>query len=343
MKNNWRSFVSLSIALFFAYVLASLITLAIAFVIVFVTEIDFGRAGFFIFLAILLLSCTILAFILTAIRMRASSKAMAQIMDCLNKMAGGDFSSEININTRFDYLNEIADNLNVVVRELNSTVILKQDFIKNFSHEFKTPIASVHGFSGILKNDKTLSEEQREKYVNIIYDESERLYNLADKTLLLSNLEAQNITLDKEEFFIDEQIEECAIQLYEEAEKKNLDVNIDVSHFSCNASKTLLKELWLNLFSNAIKYTDENGHIKIYSYETETTFAVCFQDDGIGIGDEAKKHIFDEYYQEDSSHVGKGIGLGLSICKRITDMHGWDLTAVSQKGQGSIFTVFIKK
>ncbi len=241
-KNNLRSTVRLSLAIFLAYVLASLITMAIAFFIVFVTDINFGIAGFFIFLAILLTACTILAFIFTTIRMRSSSKAMGQIMDCLNRMAGGDFSTELKINTNEDYLNEIADNLNIVVRELNSTVILKQDFIKNFSHEFKTPIASVHGFSGMLKNDKTLTDEQREKYINIIYDESERLYNLADKTLLLSNLDAQNITLDKEDFYIDEQIEECALQLYGEAEKKNLKVDIDIGHFSCNASKTLLNE-----------------------------------------------------------------------------------------------------
>lgn len=341
-KNNIFSAFKLSLKLFLWFIVIGIITLSIAFIVVTIYDVEFSYLHYIGPIA-LFLACTVLAFILSTIRMRSTAKAMNQITDCLNKMANGDFSYELKINSNEDYLNEIAANINTVAKELNSAVILKQDFIKNFSHEFKTPIASVHGFSGMLKNDNTLPEEQREKYINIIYDESERLYNLADKTLLLSNLEAQNITLNKEDFYLDEQIEECALQLYPEAEKKNLEVEIDIGHFSCNASKTLLKELWLNLFSNAIKYTNENGHIKIYSYETDTAFAVCFQDNGIGMSNEAQKHIFDEYYQEDGSRPGKGIGLGLSICKRITDLHGWDLTAVSQKGQGSVFTVLIKK
>ena len=344
MKNK-KSSVSatfrLALHIFICYVIATAITFSIVSILI-VCNVNVGAWGLPVLALLILVSCTIIAFIMTYIRMNDTTKAMNEIKLFLVKMSSGDFSCELKIKVKDHMLKEMVDNLNILVGELNSVAVLKNDFVRNFSHEFKTPIVSIKGFSELLCKDKTLTVEEKEKYYTIIQEESERLANLANMTLMLSKLDNQNIPIDKENFYIDEQIKECALQLAAEVEKKNIEVDIDIEHITCYATKELSKEIWLNLFSNAVKYTNENGHIKIFSYETSQGIAICFQDDGIGISDETKKHIFDEYYQADSK-THKGIGLGLSIVKRIVEIHGWMISVTSTIGQGSVFTITIRK
>ncbi len=334
----------LSLVIFLCYIVATLITLGIASIVVFGFGLEPGRpVGLFLFALILLVACTILAFIFSFMRIHSTAKAMRQIESALSDMSHGNFSNELHIRSNEMYLMDIADDINKLNKELGSVSILKSDFIKNFSHEFKTPIVSIKGFSELLSTDPSIPEEDKQKYYAIIYEESSRLASLASTTMLLSNLETQTGLPDKKEIWTDQQIEECAVLLYSEVEKKGIDADIDISHFSVQGSASLLKELWLNLFSNAVKYTPDGGHIKIFSYESESENVICFQDDGIGIGKEALEHIFDEYYQEDPSRPGKGIGLGLSVCKKIADLHGFTIQVSSKKGEGSVFSVHIPK
>ncbi len=341
-KKKFHSSLGLSFIIFTCYIFASVITAFIAFILT-KLNVNIGAFGPLALVICVLLSCTLLATVITKVRVKSTEKNIREIKDSLSRMAAGDFSTPINIKNKNTEYQEIIDAVNTVMQELQSVTILKGDFVKNFSHEFKTPIASIKGFSELLCKNRDLSEEEKYKYYCIIRDESARLSGLANTTLLLSKLDAQSIVINKEEIYIDEQIAECAMQLYGEVEKKNLDVQIDLEHFAVSASKELLKELWLNLFSNAVKYTNDNGRIKIFSYETTDEYAVCFQDTGIGISDDAIKHIFDEYYQEDNTRFHKGIGLGLAICKRICDLHNYQIKVVSTKGQGSAFTVLMPK
>lgn len=343
MKNKKiSSSLGLSFVIFSCYIFASLITALIAFILT-KLNVDIGAFGPFALVACVLLSCTILAMIITKFRVKSTEKVIKEIKNSLSKMASGDFTSPIKVKAKNSEYQEIIDALNTVMSELQSITLLKGDFVKNFSHEFKTPIASIKGFSELLCQNHNLSDEEKNKYYSIIRDESTRLSNLANMTLLLSKLDAQTIVLNKEEFYIDEQITECAMQLCNDVESKDLDVQIELDHFSVFASKELLKELWLNLFSNAIKYTNNGGKIKIFSYEIYNGNAICFQDNGIGISEESLKHIFDEYYQEDNTRFYKGIGLGLAICKRICDLHNYQINVVSTKGKGSVFTVLITR
>ncbi len=343
-KYDIRESLRLSLIIFICYILATLITIGIVSIVVFGFGLEAGQPiGLFIFVLILLVACTILAFIFSFVRIHSMTKVMSNIESSLNAISHGDFSQELHVTIKEKYIAEIADDINNVSKELNSVSILKSDFIKNFSHEFKTPIVSIKGFSELLMTDPTLTEEEKQKYYRIIYDESTRLSELASASMLLSNLESQTCIPDMEDIRVDEQIEECALLLYREVEKKNIDAEIDISRFSVPGSRALLKELWLNLFSNAVKYTPEGGHIKVFSYETTSEYIICFQDDGIGISKEAQEHIFDEYYQEDPSRPGKGIGLGLSVCKKIADLHGFTILVSSQKGAGSAFSVHIRK
>lgn len=277
------------------------------------------------------------------ISIKRERKLISDIDEVLDKISSGDFTAQIPLTHNDMNEDDLITKLNAAISELNSVAILKSDFIRNFSHEFRTPIASIKGFSEILSKNKSLSEDEREKYYKIINEESTRLSNLANMTLMLGKFDAQSIVVDQESFYIDEQIEECALQLYAEVERKKLNVQIDLPHIKVYASKELLKELWLNLFSNAVKYTEQGGRISIVHSPTPNEDVISFIDNGIGISEEAQKHIFDAYYQENTTRGSRGIGLGLSICKRITDLHGWKLTVESVKGKGSTFSVHINK
>ncbi len=339
-KKHFNYFIKITLLIFTSCLMSNLTILGFTAMLI-VLKVNLGRVAPLLVIFITLCASTILAAVFTAFRMKNLTKAVEETKKCMAKVAQGDFTSKITVKTKDDVINEMIDSINKVISELNSVAILKNDFVRNFSHEFKTPIVSIKGFSEILCNDKTLPEEEKIKYYNIIKEESERLSKLANMTLLLSKLDSQNLVIDKETFYVDEQIEECALQLNGDISEKEIDVEIDLAHTSCFASKELLKELWLNLLSNAVKYTNEKGLIKIYSYQGENDTTICIKDNGIGISEEALPHIFDEYYQESNTYTRKGIGLGLAICKRIVDMHGWKIDIASQVGVGSIFSVHI--
>ncbi|MCD8204043.1 MAG: HAMP domain-containing histidine kinase [Coprobacillus sp.] len=329
--------------LFLFVVITMAITLGITAIFLFGRDREYAALDIFIILVVALVVDMILSFIITAIMLRNNQKNTEQISQALDKLANGDFDIHIELVRAARPIKRMADRLNEIAKELDSVSILKQDYIRDFSHEFKTPIAAIQGYAELLLKDKTLSEKDKEKYFQIIIDETEYLAKLANSSLLLSDLESQNIAISKDTYYIDEQIEECALLLYQDVEFKNIEVDIDVSHVLLEASKDLTRELWINLISNAVKYTDPNGHIKIYSYETEEKFVICVSDDGIGISQDALPHIFESYYREKNEKVSKGSGLGLSICKKICEGQGWDITVSSKKGEGSIFSIIIPK
>lgn len=338
-----------SYRLIFIIFFCQIVGYAVAFLIVsllFACGVNIVFFGPLFPIAAVLLSSLVISCGITMFRTRHMSSLMDEIYAAMQRISKGDFSKKIILvdDDRDRPMKEIALRLNDVMDELNSIALLKKDFVNNFSHEFKTPIASIQGFAQILLNDKTLSQEERENYYRIIAEESKRLTKLSEMTLLMSKLDSFSLdNLQRTKIYLDAQIEECALQFYQEVEKKQLNVEIEVEHVDIFANKELLKELWLNLFSNAIKYTSEKGEIKIYSYTTEKEIAIAFKDNGIGMDEQTRKHIFDEYYQADSSRVKKGIGLGLTICKKICDIHNYRLDVNSSIGQGSVFTVYLKK
>ncbi|MCD8209276.1 MAG: HAMP domain-containing histidine kinase [Coprobacillus sp.] len=331
------------LALFIYNIISSAITLGIAAIIIFGFHLEFGVLGAFLLLLFSLIVSLLISALITTLRLRTSARAITDIRDALNQMTRGNFDINLKITSREEYLTDIAEQINTVAKELSSTTILKQDFIRNFSHEFKTPIAAIKGYSELLLKDKTLSEEDKEKYLHIIMDQADWLSNLANMTLMQSNLESQNIILNKEDVYLDEQIGEAALLLYQQVEYKKISVDINVGHILVNASKDLTKDLWNNLFTNEVKYTGIEGHIRVYTEEWDDEYRVIFADNGIGISEEALPHIFDSYYQEAGNTSNRGIGLGLSICKGICNLHGWTITADSIKNKGSTFIVHIPK
>lgn len=263
----------------------------------------------------------------------------------LKRISKGDYSVRLeNTSDNKDgILYDVIENFNKMVEELDSVTILRNDFISNFSHEFKTPIVSIKGYAELIKNGKNLTEEQKQEYLQVIIDESRRLSNLASSTLLMSKLDSQTSLTETSVFSVNEQLKQCVLVLDNEFKAKNLEVKIKLGKMRVNASVDMLQQVWINLLTNAIKYTPENGIIRITSTELEKEYIVSISDNGMGMNEETLKHIFDKYYQGDNSHSTSGNGLGLSIAKRIVELSGGKIEASSTEGKGTTFSVRLPK
>ena len=243
-----------------------------------------------------------------------------------------------NIFTEKSDLGNLVNAFEDMTHELSSTEIFRNDFIHNFSHEFKTPIISIRGFARQLYKGN-LTPEQQNEFAKIIMDESEHLANMSSNVLLLSKLESQEIVSDKEVFSLDEQLRTCMLMMEEQWSEKNLTIDMDLDEIEYYQNKDLLYHVWMNLFSNAVKFTKENGTINVQCHTASDAVFVVVSDNGIGMNEETKKHIFDKFYQGDTSHATAGNGLGLSLVKRIIEMMGGRISVESNLGKGSTFIV----
>ena len=256
------------------------------------------------------------------------------LIEGLNKVTNGDYNAKIPYN-RLDGFNAVYENFNKMTEELKGVKALREDFVHNFSHEFKTPIASINGFANLLL-EGNLSEEECKQIVKIIADESARLSQLSETVLTLSRLESQQFIGESKTFRLDVQIKDCIILLQSEWEKKNIEIEPELSPVKYTGDENLLKQVWLNLLSNAIKFTPEGGKVKVLLSAEGNRAVVRVADTGIGIPEESLPKIFDKYYQV---NAGNGNGLGLAICKRIVALCGGEISVASKVGEGSEFKV----
>ncbi|MGC6177048.1 sensor histidine kinase [Lacrimispora sp. 38-1] len=265
---------------------------------------------------------------------------MKKILDGITSVAEGDLDVVIDLNNSGEY-REMYENFNRMVRELKNTKTEMQNFMNDFSHEFKTPITSIHGFAELLL-EENISVEDRKQYLQIILEESQRLASLSQNTLLLSKLDAQEVLTDKKEFQLDEQIKKCAILLFRQIEKKQIILNMELAPVTYYGSAELLHQVWMNLISNAIKFTPNGGEITIIMIAVGNQITINISDTGIGMDEETARLIFNKYYQGDSSHATAGFGLGLSIVKRIVDLCKGEIIVTSVPGRGSTFSVVLQ-
>lgn len=269
-------------------------------------------------------------------------KPLNQLIKATKVVSTGDFSIRVEeINSQ----SEIADlirNFNHMTEELGSIEMFRNDFINNFSHEFKTPIVSIRGFAKQLQNEN-LSTEKRKEYTDIIISESERLTNMSANILLLTKFKNQQFITNQIEYELDEQLRNCIILLEKEWSKKNIEIQIDLEPVKIYGNAEMLSHLWINLIENAIKYSNDNGHITIRCHEKVDDIQFKISDDGNGMDDHTLKHIFDKFYQGDKSHALQGNGIGLSIVKRIVELCKGEIAVESKIGQGTTFTVKLPK
>jgi signal transduction histidine kinase len=260
----------------------------------------------------------------------------------MSKVADGDFSVRIHSSSSSREIQEIYAGFNLMAEELQSTEILQTDFVSNVSHEFKTPINAIEGYSMLLQGNDDLTEEQRE-YVEKILFNTKRLSSLTGSILLLSKIENQKIATNNTSIRLDEQILETVVTLEPLWEAKNVDFDIDMGNISYFGNEMLMYHVWSNLIANAIKFGPVGGTVKLRLYvnrDGNTVFTVT--DRGEGLSEDAKKHIFDKFYQGDSSHKEEGNGLGLSLVKKILDLEGGSICAENEREGGCRFTVTLR-
>lgn len=243
-------------------------------------------------------------------------------------------SVDAGFNTIIDYFNRMAE-------ELSGVETLRTDFIANVSHELKTPLAVMQNYGTMLKNPE-LPDDRRIEYAKAITESSRRLANLITNILKLNQLENQQIYPAATRYNLGEQLAECLLNFESSWEKKEIDIETDIEEeVFVETDGELLSLVWNNLFSNALKFTEQHGTVSL-SLKTEGDFAaVRVKDTGCGISPETGKHIFEKFYQGDTSHAAQGNGLGLALVKRVVDIVGGDISVESELGKGSTFTVKI--
>ena len=269
-----------------------------------------------------------------------------KIVKAAEQIMKGDFSVRIPPFHTFGYTNGfdvVADYLNQMAKELSGTETLRTDFIANVSHELKTPLAVIQNY-GTMLQQPNLTEEKRMEYARAITDASRRLANLITNILKLNKLENQQIYPSVKTYDLWEQLCECLLSFEGACEAKYLEIHADVEEdILVDNDAELLALVWNNLFSNAIKFTEPHGKVSL-SLKAEDGYAVVqVSDTGCGIPPEIGKHIFEKFYQGDTSHATQGNGLGLALVKRVIEIIGGDISVSSEVGKGSIFTVKLEK
>ncbi len=282
---------------------------------------------------------TILLVPMITVLYRRRAREVVTLSEAIRKVAAGDYSTRITEYKRAQ-IKPIYDDFNKMCAELESVKMLRNDFLNSYSHEFKTPISSINGFASLVL-EKDMPEEEQKKYLKIIVDESARLSNLATSTILLSKLTAQSIVTDIEEYDLGEQLRECSVILSGKWLQKNMEFDVSLDHVMYSGNKEMMQHLWINLLDNAVKYTPEGGKVTVSVSEENGYAIVKIADTGEGMSKEVRDHLFNPYFQGDSSHSRQGLGLGLSIVKRIVELCKGTITVRSKVGEGSIFTVIL--
>ena len=280
------------------------------------------------FLAVFVLMTTFASFQL--------SKPVQVLTRAHEKVQEGDFTVRLPDNQPGE-MGELMRSFNDMTEALGSTAYLQKDFISSISHEFKTPIASIRGFAKLLQMPG-LTEEQRAEYISLIAQESDRLSRLSETRLRLSALEQQTALASLTSFSLDEQLRQTILRLEPAWSQKDIGWQLDLQEVSVTSDQELLNQVWVNILQNAIKFSPAESAIEIRVFR-EGNAIVEIQDHGCGMSEEAQKRIFDKFYQADKSRKQEGVGLGLSLVKRIVDMMGGTITVRSAVGEGSTFRV----
>lgn len=228
-------------------------------------------------------------------------------------------------------------NFNIMAKELSHTEILRNDFVENVSHEFKTPLSAIEGYAMLLQK-KGLSDEKREEYTWKILHNAKRLSALTGNIILLSRLENQEIAIKKESYSLDEQIREIILLLEEKWSGKNIDLDIELDDVTICANEGLIAHVWQNILENAIKFITTEGAIGISLHQIGNYAQINISDNGIGMNKEELSRVYEKFYQADSSRSTTGNGLGLTLAKRIVDLHHGKIEVFSAKD-----TAFVQK
>ncbi len=280
--------------------------------------------------------------VFTLLQFSATKRHLEKIYNSIERLAHGEYGHKLKVG-KYTVFRNLAIDINRLSEELEKVHMLRSDFVNSYSHEFKTPISSIKGFAQILLEDNgSLTEEEKTNYLRIIADEAERLSKLSSNTILLSQLESQKILADTKPYSLDEQLRRCVIMLSNQWSEKKINVVGDINEVTYNGDEDMMQHLWLNLLNNAIKFTPQNGEIKVSLRQDDDKITAVISDNGVGMSPEMTQRIFDKYYQGSSTTSGSGLGLGLSIVYRIIRLCKGRIKVDSTPGEGTTFTIELR-
>ena len=273
-------------------------------------------------------------------------KPMRRLSRAMRAVAQGDFTvsvKPVHKRNKFDYMDLMFEDFNRMVRELSSIETMKDDFIANVSHEIKTPLAVIRGYASALQRED-LSEDQRREYAQTIASASESLSTLISNILKLNKLENQEIVPNAQPYDLTRQLSDCALSHEELWERKNIDFDAQLEErVMIMADESMLEIVFNNLIANAIKFTEPGGRVLLRQEKEGGNVIVTVSDTGCGMNEETVKHIFDKFYQGDTSHSREGNGLGLALAKRVLDISGGSISVTSAPGEGTEFVVRLRR
>ena len=263
---------------------------------------------------------------------------MMKLGDAMRKVAGGDFSVRLDCTSRIRDVREVYGSFNTMVKELGNTETLQTDFVSNVSHEFKTPINAIEGYASLLQ-DNQLTDEQKNAYIDKIIFNTRRLSDLVGNILLLSKVNNQTISLKASTFRLDEQVRQSILALESKWEKKEIEFDIDLDEIEYTGFENLLSHVWLNLIDNAVKFSPQNGQIRIRLKQLDGSVTFSIWDNGLPIPEADIDRIFNKFYQGDNSHASEGNGLGLALVRKIVGAAHGTINVSSSEDAGTEFVV----
>lgn len=292
-------------------------------------------------IVLLALACTVID---TVRRKFTEKRSVRRILDATERISAGDFSVRLiprHLFGHYDEYDRIMINVNSMARELSKTEVLRSDFISNVSHEIKTPLSVIRSYASALQ-EEGLSGETRKKYAQTLVTASGRLSDLIGNILKLNKLENSEILPERENVRLGDQVSECVLSFEDAYEEKGIGVECDIDDVTVFSASNYLEIVWNNLLSNAIKFTPDGGRIFVSVKREEDKAVVRVEDNGCGISADIGEHIFEKFYQGDTSHKQEGNGLGLALVKKVIDLLGGEISVESDLGKGSVFTVKLK-
>lgn len=318
----------------------------------FVLLVIFNRMGLqelltvstFFVAVILLATCGLIATLLFAWLSRVYLRPMQQLIDATKEVKRGNFEVRVYHKDKrpVTEMEDLVDNFNAMVEELGGIEMFRNDFINNFSHEFKTPIVSIRGFAREMQIEG-ISDEQKLEYARIIELESDRLAKLSSSVLELSRLENQRIVTNRTEFYLDEQIRQTILLFEKEWSERGIEILPELEECVVCFDEEMLALVWNNLISNAIKFTPDGGTVSVRMFQSEKTVTVEVEDNGVGMTEEVRRHVFEKFFQGDTSHGRKGYGVGLAIVRRAVALCQGRVEVESEENKGSVFRVTLPK
>lgn len=296
------------------------------------------------FLRFFIYASLVIGFLLAFLTGKIALRPIKRLVNQLDRLANGDFKARLHFGRPIGAhptFKQVENSFNRAAQELEHTEMLRSDFINNFSHEFKTPIVSIAGFAKLLRRGN-LTEKQKEEYLEVIEEESLRLSAMANNVLSLTRVESQTILTDVTRFNLSEQIRGAALLLAEKWTPKNISMEMQFGEYLISANEELLKQVWINLLDNAIKFSKPNGTVSVEISEEGAWITVSVANQGKDIPKDRITHIFNKFYQADESHFSEGNGIGLAVVKKVCELHNGRVFAKSEDGT-TTFTVLLPK